>query len=231
LIGIIGAMPKEISGIIALISLRQMEQVGHIEFYCGKLYGIDVVVGCSGIGKVNAAIAAQAMLMRFQPRVLVNCGVAGGVAAEVAVGDIVVASQVAQYDLDTSAFGDPVGLVPGLNAVLLGCNKKISSEFLRVAAKLVSSRNKARLGVVATGDRFLSDRACGSRICEDFGALAVDMESGSIGHVCAINGIEFGVVRAISDSVYVDSVHCYRGLVDGAADVAAKVVIDSFKNL
>jgi adenosylhomocysteine nucleosidase len=34
---------------------------------------------------------------------------------------------------------------------------------------------------------------------DEFGAIACEMEGGAIGHVCYINGVPFGILRAISD--------------------------------
>ena len=55
-------------------------------------------------------------------------------------------------------------------------------------------------GIVATGDQFVSSTATARRIRKEFGASVVEMESAAIGQTCLLNGIPFGVVRAVSDN-------------------------------
>ena len=57
------------------------------------------------------------MILRYRPRLVINTGVAGGMGKGIKIGDIVVADAVVQHDMDTSAMGDPKGLIPGIDRI------------------------------------------------------------------------------------------------------------------
>ena len=195
-IGIIGAMQIEIEGLKQAMTDITEETVSGVTFTCGKLEGVDVVCAVCGVGKVFAAIAAEAMILRYNVRALLNTGVAGGLADGLVVGDVVLADAVVQHDMDTSPLGDPVGLLSGINVVRIATDKDMLSA-LRAATE--AEGLCYRVGTVATGDQFIASDAQKARIKALFDAAACEMEGGSIGHVAYVNGVPFAVLRAISD--------------------------------
>lgn len=197
MIGIIGAMKIEVEELKNRMSDVRIEKISQIDFYCGRLCGKDVVVAVSGVGKVNAAICAQTMILRFQPSCVINTGVAGGIAGNVHIGDIVIGTAVVQHDMDTSPLGDPVGFISGIGKIQLPCAPWLT-EALSEAAEHVKGTTFHH-GIIATGDQFLNRKEDLNRIVERFEAMACEMEGGSIGQVCYINGVDFAIVRAISD--------------------------------
>ena len=88
MIGIIGAMDVEVDGIQKKIEDCKTEKISGIKFCCGKLFGKDIVVAKSGEGKVNSAMTAQTMIMRYNPDFIINSGVAGGLHSDMKVMDI-----------------------------------------------------------------------------------------------------------------------------------------------
>lgn len=218
MIGIIGAMDIEVIQLKEQMDHVQIETISGVDFYKGKLQGKDVVVAVSGIGKVNAAVCTQTMILKYEPVMIINVGVAGGLHGKTNIGDLVIAEAVVMHDNDTTAFGDPNGLVHGLNLVEMKCDAMIIKRFEAVAPELVGTdplfkESRVVTGIVATGDQFISSKAQFESIYDIFGAIASEMEGGSIGQVCVINQIPFGVVRAISDN----------------GDEASAVSYDSFK--
>ncbi len=195
-IGIIGAMQIEIEGLRAAMTDVSEERVSGVTFARGTLEGREVVCAVCGVGKVFAAIAAEAMILRYSPRALLNTGVAGGLADGLCVGDIVLADTVVQHDMDTSPLGDPVGLLSGLNIVEIPADKQLLAALKKSAEALGLS---VRVGRIATGDQFVATEAQKTRIRAQFGADACEMEGGAIGHVAHVNGVPFAVLRAISD--------------------------------
>ena len=195
-IGIIGAMQVEIEGLKKDMTGITEEQISGVRFTRGKLCGRDVVCAVCGVGKVFAAIAAEAMILRYGVCALLNTGVAGGLADGLCVGDIVVARDVVQHDMDTSPLGDPVGLLSGINVVEIPTDEALCTALVRAAEACGLS---PVLGRVASGDQFIANDAQKARIKAQFGAAACEMEGGSIGHVAYVNGVPFAVLRAISD--------------------------------
>jgi len=196
-IGIIGALDDEVREIISRLSERKTESVGSIEFNTGVIFGKKVVIAKCGVGKVFAAICAEAMIIKYSPSLVVNTGVGGALDKSLRPLDIVFAEKLVQHDMDTSPLGDPVGLISGINRVYFETDTK-ARALLEEAAKDMDINYL--VGTVATGDKFISVRSDKDRITEIFGASACEMEGGAIAHTAYVNGVPFMVIRAISDS-------------------------------
>lgn len=195
-IGLIGAMTVEVEALRDRMEGARRTEVSGMEFWEGTLCGRDVVLAVAGIGKVNAAMCAQTMILLFKPDAILNTGVAGGIGSGVKIMDVVVATAVAQHDMDTSALGDPVGLIPGLDAVEMRCDAALCD---RACAAARSVGVEPVRGLIVSGDQFIGSQQQIDRIRAHFDARAAEMEGAAIGQVCAINGVPFTVIRAISD--------------------------------
>ncbi len=196
MIGIIGAMQVEIQGLKAMLEGPETTTISGIDFVTGKLHGKDVVLAVCGVGKVFAALCAQTMILRFGVNAMINTGVAGTLCKELHIGDVAIADQVVQHDMDTSAIGDPVGLLSGIDQVYLPADQKLVSL---VESVVREQGHNCLVGTIATGDQFLAAQERKNWIHETFGAVAGEMEGGSIGHVCYVNRVPFVVIRTISD--------------------------------
>ena len=196
LIGIIGAMDIEIDGLVSSMPKKKITMLSGIKFYQGKLCGKDVVVAKCGIGKVFASICAQTMILNFNPSVVINTGVAGTLDKDLCVLDVAIASGVVQHDMDTSPLGDPYGLISGINVIVFNSDDRVVNTL-----KLASEQAKilCKTGIIATGDKFVHKSEDKAWIKNEFNAIACEMEGGAIGHTCYVNGVPFGIIRAISD--------------------------------
>ena len=87
------------------------EEVSGVTFTIGEIEGVEIVAAVSGVGKVFAAVCAEAMILKYNVDRLINIGVAGTLCDELGVMDVAIADQVVQHDMNTSALGDPVGLI------------------------------------------------------------------------------------------------------------------------
>ena len=196
-IAIIGAMEPEVLGLISEMGEHTTECVSGIEVHLGKIYGKTVAVARCGIGKVFAALCAEVLILKYSPSLLINTGVGGGLARDLKTGDIIVATDLCQHDMDTSAIGDPVGLVSGINKIYFEADKRALEILLNAAKGLELT---ARAGRVATGDKFIASKEEKTRITSLFDADACEMEGCAIAQAAFVNQTPFAVVRAISDS-------------------------------
>lgn len=114
IVGIIGAMEKEIILLKEKMTVEKIEENASLTFYIGQLHGKTVVLVRSGIGKVNAAMCTQILIDIYHVEVVINTGVAGALHPDLQVGDIVVSIDTLQHDIDASVFGDPRGIIPGM---------------------------------------------------------------------------------------------------------------------
>ena len=195
-IGIIGAMDAEVNGLIEKLESHKIETVGGIEFHTGKLFYKNVVIARCGVGKVFAAMCAEAMIIKYAPALIINTGVAGGLDSSLSCADIVVAEKLCQHDMDTSPLGDPKGMISGINRIYFESDRKAVDDLFLSGYELGIT---VKRGIVATGDRFVASSEERERIISEFGASACEMEGGAIAHTAFVNGTPFVVVRAISD--------------------------------
>lgn len=190
-------MDSEVSDLITRLENYTSEKVGPVEFHLGTLCGKRVALARCGIGKVFAAICTQTMILTYSPSLIVNTGVGGGLKPGIAVTDIVVASSLVQHDMDTSAIGDPKGLVSGINKIYFEADERAASLLRECADELGIT---CHTGIIASGDKFIADKADKARISSDFDASVCEMEGAAIAHTAYVNGTPFCVVRSISDS-------------------------------
>lgn len=195
-IGIIAAMELEAEGILSKMENVSKRTVSGITFSAGKLNGVPCVTAVCGIGKVFAALCSQTMILEYRPRLILNTGVAGTLTEALSVGDIAIADRLVQHDMDTSAIGDPVGMISGIGKIYLPCEEAVAKRLSLAAA---GEGIRCLRGTVASGDVFLADAERKKSIAGHFGAIACEMEGAAIGQVCYVNGVPCGVLRAISD--------------------------------
>lgn len=227
MIGIIAAMNVEMESLRSYIENPVTETVSGITFVSGMLEGKEVVTAVCGIGKVFAAMCAQTMILRYAPDCIVNTGVAGTLTDKLTIGSVAVSSAVVQHDMDTSALGDPVGMISGINKVLLPASENLCGQ-LSACATVLGIRTQT--GVIASGDQFISSSEKKDAIVKTFGAIACEMEGAAIGQVCYVNRVPFCVLRAISDSADGSSHMDYPTFVGMAAEQSVKLLRTFLKN-
>ena len=199
MIGILGAMQAEVDRLIGEIQDLERRTVCGQTFCCGKIGRSEVVVAKCGVGKVNAAICAQTMILTFHPEVIINTGVAGSLSPKLDILDVAVATDAVQHDYDTSAIGEPNGALT-LNGELvtyLPCDEGWRERLIEAARAAGVRAVPAR---IASGDQFISRREDKRRIVERFGAMACEMEGAAIAQTCCLAHTPCAILRAISDS-------------------------------
>ena len=136
----------------------------------------------SGVGKVNAAAAAQKAIDAGADEIL-NCGVAGGLDPSMNVGDACEISQAVEYDFDLTL----------INGTRLGTHNERTTPFFDCRT---TGRFPAR--ILATGDRFTNDERDVTAPLS-LGATVKDMEGAAIAHVCELNGVPCRMLKCFSD--------------------------------
>ena len=136
----------------------------------------------SGVGKVNAAAAAQKAIDAGADEIL-NCGVAGGLDPAMEVGDACEISQAVEYDFDLTL----------INGTRLGTHNERTTPYFDCRTSGVFPAR-----ILATGDRFTNDER-DVTIPLELGATVKDMEGAAIAHVCELNGVPCRMIKCISD--------------------------------
>ncbi|MDU1605476.1 MAG: 5'-methylthioadenosine/adenosylhomocysteine nucleosidase [Clostridium sp.] len=177
-IGIIAAMAEELEILLKDLSLEQKKEKANMTFHKGKLYGQDVVAVVCGIGKVNSAVCR--------------------IGKDIYPGDIVVAENLVQHDMDTSVFGDKIGQIPRLDTFDFKCDSELISLAKKSCEEL--SDLNSFTGRIASGDQFVANIEKIQWLDQEFGAISCEMEGASIAQVCYLNSVPFVVIRSISDN-------------------------------
>lgn len=225
MIGIIGAMDIEIEHIISHMTNKETEVISGVTYTKGEINKNEVVAAVCGIGKVFAAICAQTMILRYNPSAIINTGVAGTLTDEVGVLDSVVASALVQHDMDTTYFGDPRGMISGINVVEFRCDESLCEKVCsNISGKFIR-------GTIASGDCFVANEEKKKDIAKTFNAVACEMEGAAIAHVCYVGKVPFCVVRTISDGADGDKVMSYEAFREEAAKKSAQIIIKTVSNL
>jgi len=240
-IAVVSAMHEELRAL-----LPQMEDVRRItrggrEFHRGRLHGQPVVLVLSGIGKVAAATTVSVLASEFGPKALLFTGVAGGLAPGVQVGDVVLARELLQHDMDASP------LFPRYEVPLTGRSRFPANELLSdhlAAAALqclidaphaLGAEHLAEFGIatprlheglVISGDRFVATAAESAALRLALpDALAVEMEGAAVAQVCADFGLPFALLRVISDRADDTAHHDFLRFTREVASVLTRLIV------
>ncbi|MCO6436586.1 MAG: 5'-methylthioadenosine/adenosylhomocysteine nucleosidase [Phycisphaerae bacterium] len=193
-----------------------------VHFYPRVHQGFPLVIVKSGLGKVNAAIAAQTAIDRFAVKAVIQVGLAGAVDTRLKQGDIVLGERYLEHDVDLTQ----VGLRPGTSVfdAAIQADRIIIPEAMQltefpcdpmlmqlaedacrtfdlgaVSLPVLGRRPAIHKGTIVSGDQFVSDSKKSAWLRSTFGATATDMESAATAHVCHVNRVPFLAIRAISD--------------------------------
>jgi adenosylhomocysteine nucleosidase len=197
-IGIIAAMAEELEILLKDLSLEDKKEKANMTFHKGSLYGKEVVAVVCGIGKVNSAICTQILVSEYNVDKVINVGVAGGIGKDIYPGDIVVAENLVQHDMDTTAFGDKMGQIPRLDTFDFKCDEQMVA-YAKKSCEQIPELNSFT-GRIVSGDQFIANVEKIQWLDKEFGAISCEMEGASIAQVCYLNSIPFVVIRSISDN-------------------------------
>ena len=238
-------VPEEIAPIERQLSNARTERIGSTVVTIGELGGHRVGVGRSGIGKVNAAMAASILIEHFHPVAMVFSGTAGAVDPSLEPGDVVIGVRVAQHDIGRitneglvrrptrdSVSGEPNPMFFDAPEALLAAARHAASELVLPAVQRNGTRAQphTREGVIVTGDVFVAD-ALKRDDLRAFGATAVEMEGAAMVQVCRQFSTPCLVVRGITDSANGSAQVNYQEWLKPASENAAAVAIATIAKL
>ena len=225
-LGIIGAMQIEIENLKPSIKNQKTSTISGVNFIEGEVNGVPVVAAVSGIGKVFAAICTEIMVLHFGVDHVINIGVAGSLVPTLKVLDVAVAESSVQHDMNTTAVGDPLGLISGINVI----NFEADADLRKNVTDVLSARGiNYEVGVIASGDLFVDTNKQRETIRTRFDAIAADMEGASIAQTCYVNKVPFTLIRSISDAD--GSAMDYNTFAGKAAEQSIAIVLDVIEKL
>lgn len=224
-IGIICAMQEELDSTISELKLQcNILHNKVFRVFISSYLTHELVFILSGIGKVNAAMHTQYILDKFEIDCIINVGVAGSLSKNCSFGDVVIATDLVQYDMNVTSFGLPLGQVPRMEVFSFPCSKSLLDS-----AKLICTQVSYNMhfGRIVSGDQFVDSKSMTDHLVKEFNPLACEMEGASIAHVCYVNRVDFIVIRSLSDMAGQDNsiaTHSFNELKEMAANRSANVI-------
>ncbi len=197
-LGIIGAMEEEVAQLKEQMREVTVTKKANLEFFDGYLSDTPVTVVRSGIGKVNAGCCTQILADLFSADCIINTGIAGSLDASIDIGDIVLCADALQHDVDVTAFGYELGVIPRMPVSAFPADKKLR-ELAEQLCRKVNPEIKVHTGRIMTGDQFIADHAKKRFLATQFGGICAEMEGAAIAQAAYNNGLPFLIIRAISD--------------------------------
>jgi len=240
-VGIIGALPEEIAKIKEGLKNSQTHKHGTFEYYTGIFAGKEVVVAPSRVGVIYASSVATTMIEEYNAHTLIFTGVAGGIKVGSKVGDIIVARDLINYEMNCKNFilawdldyRHKLGEYPFMNGLReFTCDKKL----IQLAMEAPLGENKARriLGRVVTGSEFHSTfrKQELSPIWEELdNPDAVEMEGVAVAQIAHAYSVPVLVLRTVSDTIEGDSSSDFHAFAKGVAELLTPIVAYVVENL
>jgi len=214
-IGILSAMTLEIETLGQQLTDKTEMTVQGIRFTTGSLKDRRVVLAHSGMGKVNAAMAATLLVEQFQPTHVLFTGIAGGLNPDLRPGDVVIGAKTAYHDYGewtpegfrvgrtVDPFtGKPNPLFFPADAGLLAVAEKAALGLKLAPVKMASGERIPRVvtGVIVTGDAFVASAAKKDALRKEFNADATEMEGAAVAQICWQRRVPCVILRSLSDS-------------------------------
>lgn len=168
---------------------KLVTEVRGIEGYTGTVDGREVSVMASGMGMPSMSIYATELIREYGVKRIVRVGTAGGLAEEVQLGEVVIAS-AAHTDSSMADFR-----IPGVRF-----SHAPAFALLEGAVGTARARDFAyRVGPIFSSDTFYSDRPEQTAGLAAYGTLAVEMEAAALYGIAQHEGIEALAVCTVSD--------------------------------
>ncbi len=212
------ASDSELEPFFSYIKDKKVTEKAMLKFYEGTIHGVEVAAVYSGVGKVNAAIATQALIDHFFVTAVINGGTAGGMAKDVKLFDTVITERTAFHDVDGSILTE---FHPWLSTPYFQGDRELldrAREYGNI------SEYPILFGTIVTGDRFIAEQGR-EEINERFAPLAVDMETAAVAHVCYVNQIPFLAARTITDTADHAGVENFEKNCEKASEISAEIVV------
>ena len=222
-IGIIGATENEIAPFISTMHSIKTEEYAMLSFHIGKYADINVIALFCGVCKVNAAIAAQILIDRYQVGKIIVIGVAGAISHELRIGDTVISSDIAYHDVADEILTQ---YHPWMKSIYFSADE----DMVRGISEANTDEHSVIVGRIVTGEAFI-DQDGRKGIIEKYDPLCVDMETAGIAHVCYVNSIPFAAIRSMSDTPHESGSNAFEKYGKAAAEKSVRVLTRYLRRL
>jgi len=229
MIGIIGAMQSEVEALFDKMTSKEKININNLVFYKGQLFNKEVVIVKCGIGKVNAALCTQLLILKFAVSKIINTGIAGATGKGLKIYDFVLSDAAVYHDVDVQFFGYKAGQIPGMPESFTADKTLAASVEATFSKTTLAREHKLIRGLIASGDQFIAGGEKKDFIISNFNPQCVEMEGCAIAHTCFANNIPFVIIRCMSDTADESVKETYSE--ETASKLSSSFLCEVIKNL
>ena len=247
-LGILIPMDEEIELLLTQVEVLSEVKLASRVFYIARLAGKDIILVKSGVGKVASSFTASLLIHNFKVGAILITGVAGGIADFTKVGDIAIATDAVQHDMDCRPIF-PQFEIPRTGISFFKSDNVLTEKLQQAANQFVSSEfenpasmetlqelgldlPKIHLGRLASGDQFIGTYNQWEKIrAEVMDTLFVEMEGAAVAQVCHDSGTPWCSVRTISDKANAEAHVDFNLFLHRAAKLYTAGIVRKFVEL
>jgi futalosine hydrolase len=236
MLALLSSMAFESDQILSLLrNVRKTQTAGKI-IYRGRCSGHDILLVTSGIGKVNAASSATAVIENYPVRAVINFGVGGAYPdAGLNIGDVAIASKEIYGDEGVFTAAGIKGIKEiGIPLVRIG-KTKYFNEFPLDPPSIPFPKDENNMNImIKTGNFITVSAVSGSQkrakdLGKRFGAVCENMEGAAIAQVCTLYELPMIELRGISNMAGVRDKRKWNLKI--ASENCQKLVLETIKKL
>ena len=216
--GILGALDAEVDLIRNKMTITSETPLFGTVFYEGTVGREQIVLVCCGVGKVNAAVCAAAVMNQFEADCIINIGIAGAMAHGLKILDIVISDEVGFHDQDE------VMLKYYPKRAFFPADSSLISLCERACQALPEMEHRWRRGRIVSGDVFVNDAAVKQSINERYTPACVEMEGASIAQTAYLSKTPCLVIRSISDCPDNNNKVTYEEFLETSSNKVAQIM-------
>ena len=204
-----GPMELESEYLIKHLNNAEKITINGYDFYKGTIADKDIVVSTIKVGTVNSAVATILGINEFNPRMVINQGIAGGHSTDVHVGDIILCEYAINMNsYITSALNENEGIHPenwelvtfvGDGDIKL---RKIPADpnLINLFKNIFKSKATIHVGTIISGEGWNQEVDRIKWFINKFDSKCEDMETYSAYKVCTDNNIPVIGIRIASNN-------------------------------
>ena len=181
---IVVAMLSEGKHLVDILDLKQVDENTYVNDKNVLIIG--------GYGKVNAAIATQKGLDKYNIGRVINYGFVGSMTEKLKIGDYVIPQETFQHDFDLTPLGAKPYEVLEQDKSVFDIDEEMKNKIISVHSNIKTCQ------YCLTGDKFMTEKILG------FDDVICDMECYSVGRVAWTKKVPFVSIKLVSDSVCKD---------------------------
>jgi adenosylhomocysteine nucleosidase len=185
-------------------------------------------------------MAAALLIQKYSPRAIIFTGNAGALNPNYIQGDVVLATDLAQYDFGQlsngsfapwqtrspiSRINNPLWLHPAPWLLSAALKSVPSVQLIRADTRPEVRDPKICQGAIVTGDTFISDASKVQELRTNFNADGVEMEGAAVAQICSQYEMPLLVIRSITDRADGSAYTEYHNFVRIAAKNSSAFVI------